>query len=292
MMKIAIIGIGRMGGALALALSKVGYTVETLVTNDVSKTSAIADRILPTPRVILFKELQKLATPDLIFITTQDDNVAKVAIELAKYINSECTVLHTSGSLSSEILSPLKEKSCYVGSLHPLVAISEPQMGMENFKNAFFCLEGDKEAVDICKSIVTNLQGHSFFIPTSSKPLYHASAVMTAGHLVTLFQIAIRMLGECGIPSDQAQKILLPLAKSVFSNLEEQSPTEALTGTFARADTETLRKHLSLMNEHALDNIKELYLKIGLLSLDMIQSRKPDLREKIERMKAEILRNL
>ncbi len=288
MIKVSLIGIGRIGGALALALSKKGYKIENLVTKHPEKTQEIASQIYPNPFILSPSALEKMNSSKIIFITTQDDKIAESVTHLSRTIKPGRIVFHTSGSLSSKILEPLKKKRCYVGSLHPLVAVSNAVLGSERFKDTFFCVEGDEEAVEIAKRIVEKLEGRFFSIPTELKSLYHAAAVMSAGHLVTLFQVAIRMLSRCGLTETQAQEILLPLAKSVFANLEKQTPAEALTGTFARAELDTMLNHLQAMTQTQLTDAKEIYLKLGLISLTMAEAEHPSLKEKIQAMRAEI----
>jgi predicted short-subunit dehydrogenase-like oxidoreductase (DUF2520 family) len=41
--------------------------------------------------------------------------------------------------------------------------------------------------------------------------------------------------------------VLLPLLGSTFENLSALPPARALTGTYARADADTVRKHLSAL---------------------------------------------
>ncbi|MCS6874568.1 MAG: DUF2520 domain-containing protein [Pyrinomonadaceae bacterium] len=286
MKKISIIGIGRMGGALALALSKKGYTIEQLISKNLKNAEIIAEKLNNKPEILSYSKLEKVNSSDVVFITTQDDRITEVAVALSQKISPGKIVFHTSGSLSSQVLSVLK--GCYKASLHPLISVSNPFTGSENLKNAFFCLEGDEKAVELGKRIVFDLEGQFFFVRTEDKPLYHAAAVITAGHLVALFQVAVKLLSKCGISEPEAQKIFLPLAKSVIKNLETQPPEKALTGTFARADVETMKQHLRAIKQKKLDDVLEIYSKLGLISLELSQKVNPDLKEQIEKMKAEI----
>jgi predicted short-subunit dehydrogenase-like oxidoreductase (DUF2520 family) len=223
-------------------------------------------------------ELDKIST-DIVFITTQDSEIENVAQNLAQVVENKPIVFHTSGSLSSEILQSLKEKGCKVASFHPLVSISEAKIGAERFKDSYFCLEGDEEAVNIGKQIVTDLQGNAFSIETKYKTLYHASAVMACGHFVALFSKSIEMLSKCGLSAEKSQEILLPLVKSTVENLQIQSPNEALTGTFARGDVEILHKHISSINENLPNEILDIYLKLGEVSLKLSKADKEKIAE-------------
>ncbi len=279
---VSIIGVGRVGGALALALSKKNYCVKELVLRTSGRE--IANLINPTPKILSESELGQLSA-DIIFITTQDSEIEKVAENLAKVINYKPIIFHTSGSLSSEILQTLHAKGCQIASFHPLVSISDSQLGATKFTNTYFCLEGDKQAVSVAKQIVADLQGNSFSIETKYKTLYHASAVTACGHFVALFSMAIEMLAKCGLSAEKAQEILLPLVKSTVENLQTQTPNLALTGTFARGDIEILQKHIQSINENLSSEILDIYLKLGEKSLKLSNAKK----EKLAEMEKEIV---
>jgi len=259
-MKISIIGIGRVGGALAIALAKGGYEIENLAARKKDDTEKIAEII--KSNILTENEFNQISS-DIVFITTQDFEIENVAKSLADKLLNKPTVFHTSGSLSSEVLQNLKEIGCQTGSIHPLISISDAYLGAERFKDAYFCVEGDDEAVKIAETIVENLGGKSFSIETKHKTLYHASAVTACGHLVALIDVAIEMLTKCGLDEKDAQEILLPLIESTVENLSTQTTATALTGTFARADVETLEKHLEVLRRSVSTEALEVYLQLG-----------------------------
>lgn len=282
-MEIAIIGVGRLGGAMALALSASGHEIRQLVSRRNENSTRIGELITPKPESLSVNELDKISA-ELIFITTPDADIINVAELLAGKLGYKPFVFHTSGALSSEILHSLSEIGCPVASLHPLVSISDSQTGAKRFKNAFFCIEGAAKAVEQAENIVADLEGKSFSISTEFKSLYHASAVMASGHLVALFSAAIESLATCGLTESAAQEILLPLVKSTVENLATQTPARALTGTFARADVETLKSHLENLSEKVLPEITEIYINLGLRSLKLAQQQGAD-GEKLKDMK-------
>jgi predicted short-subunit dehydrogenase-like oxidoreductase (DUF2520 family) len=106
--------------------------------------------------------------------------------------------------------------------------------------------------------------------------LYHASAVTACGHLVALIDAAIEMLTKCGLDEKSAQQTLLPLIKSTVENLETQTPAEALTGTFARADVATFEKHLDALGENVSQELLEIYLQLGARSLHLAEKQGAD----------------
>jgi predicted short-subunit dehydrogenase-like oxidoreductase (DUF2520 family) len=275
---VSIIGVGRVGGALALALDKCGYDVQNLVSRTLEKADVVSQQL--THKAFITNDLTNLQT-EIIFIATQDTEIIKAAENLAENLAGKPIVFHTSGSLSSKVLSVLRKKDCKIASFHPLVSISDSRLGSQLFADAYFCLEGDDEAVNVGKQIVADLGGNAFSIVMKDKPLYHASAVVACGHFVALFSAAIEMLSNCGLDAETSQKILLPLVKSTVENLQSQTPAQALTGTFARTDTETLQRHLDALKDNR--ELSEIYCLLGKRSLKLAEKQGADL-SKIEQM--------
>jgi predicted short-subunit dehydrogenase-like oxidoreductase (DUF2520 family) len=168
-------------------------------------------------------------------------------------------VLHTSGAISSQILKPLRVAGIATGSLHPLVSVADVKSSPEVFRDVYFCVEGDARAIRVARMLVTQLGGRSFTIKPESKPLYHAAAVMTSGHVVALFDLALLMLRKCGLSAREAQQVLLPLLRSTTTNLDKTSPAGALTGPYARGDFETAHQHLIALDDSGLDDANEVY---------------------------------
>ena len=288
---VAIIGAGRLGNALGQALKNAGYRVEVVVARH--RTSARrAARLFGKDTVgLTFRQLgellpsqfDRLGRRDLMLISTPDDAIAPVAERLASLFNSRKVgpqsvsarrvVLHTSGALAADVLSPLRSAGFATGSLHPLVSISDSRIQSDAFRNAFFAIEGDQPAMRVARSVVRNLGGQSFSISPDAKALYHAAAVTASGHVVALFDIALEMLARCGLSRPRARQILLPLLESTARNLSSKDPARALTGTFARGDVSTARRHLASIKSHKLRDALAAYLLLGQRSLLLAKGR-------------------
>ena len=222
------------------------------------------------------KQLDRLPPSDLVVIATPDDTIAETANVIAASQKERAfgrTVLHTSGALSAAVLSPLAAVGFHVGSMHPLVSVTDPQAGSASLRRAFYCLEGDRTALKVARSVVHDLGGQSFSIAARDKALYHAAAVTASGHVVALFDIALEMLGRCGLSSLRARQVLLPLIESTVSNLSFKTPAESLTGTFARGDLATVRKHLDAIKNEHLSTALAAYVLLGGRSLALAKEK-------------------
>ena len=108
--EVSIIGTGRLGTALAIALASEGYPIGSLVARRRESARRAASYLDVSTRVSALKELADSTGPGLLLISTPDDQIPAVA-EMLAHLNWQTvgtrTALHTSGALSSEQLAPL-----------------------------------------------------------------------------------------------------------------------------------------------------------------------------------------
>ena len=284
----SIIGAGRLGTALGLALKAAGYKIEVVAANRPAAARRAAKTFGPKTLAVSALQLSRLSPSQrarlnrcsLVLIATPDDVIAQVAQQIAEIFISKSrddktpaaarrVVLHTSGALSADALEPLRRAGFAIGSLHPLVSISESRSGADLLTHAFFSVEGDPEAVSIGRSIVRELGGESFKIDSHRKALYHAAAVTASPNMTALFDIALEMLGACGLRPARARRILLPLIESTVANLATHDPARALTGTFKRGDVSTVQKHLAALQTANLPQALAAYVVLGQRSISM-----------------------
>ena len=281
MRNVTVIGAGRVGGALAIALSRAGYAIERVVHRG-DRFVELLRKNLPETTVFA---AEAAPGPEIVIIASGDPEIRGIAESLASSGIVPGYTFHTSGSLSSDELSPLAELGSRTASLHPLAALSDPIAGVDRLRGAYFCVEGQPEALRLAEKIVSDLGGRPFSIPTGSKALYHASAVMAAGHVVALFGAAVNMLERCGLSPVEAADVLRPLTTGSVANLSHASPAEALTGPYARGDAGALARHLEAFGAAGIDDgSADLYLELALRSVDlMIEAGRPfeDLRRRI-----------
>ncbi len=292
---ISIIGAGRLGTALGLALHDAGYPIELVVTKRSASAHRAAKAIGANTQGVSAAQLERsdagqtkrLIGSSVILIATPDDVISTVAEQLAAIFASTSasleakisrprhTALHTSGALSSAVLRPLRSLGFATGSLHPLVSVSDPLSGTRSFTKSFFCVEGDIPAVRAATSMVRGLGAETFTIDPDSKALYHAAAVMASGNVIALFDIALDMLERCGLSRRLSHRVLLPLLESSVRNLEGTNSFSALTGPFARGDITTVQKHLTAMESRNLRPALAAYLALGARSVALARKRKP-----------------
>jgi predicted short-subunit dehydrogenase-like oxidoreductase (DUF2520 family) len=90
-------------------------------------------------------------------------------------------------------------------------------------------------------------------LDAKTKPLYHAAAVLAAGHLLALEETAVQILAGLGMKRREALKALLPLARQTLENLERLGPRAAWTGPLARGDYSVIALHEDALQASPLE---------------------------------------
>lgn len=267
--KFGIIGAGVVGTTLAVLLNEAGCELIGVYTRSERSYERFCS-YLPTSHL----NLDRLAeTADILFITTNDNSIEKLAVKLTEERKSKSGQIwiHCSGSLRSEIMC--KDLSLQVSylSLHPLQTFANIDSALVLMPGTHFGLEGDsRETEEVGEELVKILGGIPHKIDPCQKNLYHAGAVAASNYLVSLVYLAVKLFKQAGIEKQDALQSLLPLIAGSYHNLEKVGLPDALTGPIARGDIEVVRKHLQ---EIPLE-LKDIYQGLGRLALEMGIQRK------------------
>jgi predicted short-subunit dehydrogenase-like oxidoreductase (DUF2520 family) len=253
---VAIIGAGRMGQGLTLALWAAGREVVLLSRRPRELAPPLA--LHPGPR----REAVRAA--GLVLLATPDDAIPQVAAELAgeQAVGTPQVVLHLSGVLDRRALRPLDASGAGLGSFHPLQTIVDPSAAAERLAGCYVGIEGDDRALAAAQRLAADLRMRPVVLAADRKATYHAAAVFAANYSIALAGIAERLARNAGVPPEVAGQLYLPLMRGAVSNLE-LGPAAAQTRPIRRGDVETIRAHLA-----ALDPAdRQLYRSLGLAAL-------------------------
>ncbi|WP_134217191.1 DUF2520 domain-containing protein [Pelotomaculum sp. FP] len=263
--RIAVVGAGKVGSALALLLGAQGYPVAGIASRSISSALRAAEQ-LGVPATDRPEEITPGA--DVVFITTPDRVIAQVAAEINERggFKPGQVVFHTSGAHAAGEVGAARRSGALAASLHPLQSFADVKTAMENLPGSYFALEGDAAALPYAQLIVKDLGGKSFSIEARDKPLYHAAACIASNYLVSLMHLATGLYGRFGLSRQEAFEALYPLVKGTINNIGRVGPAQALTGPVARGDGSTLQGHLEVLKP--IDGLElELYRKLGLYTV-------------------------
>jgi predicted short-subunit dehydrogenase-like oxidoreductase (DUF2520 family) len=223
----------------------------------------------------------------VVIISVRDARIPEVAKQLAdeKRLRPEQVVLHTSGNhQAAEVLAPAKKHVKGVGTLHPLIAVTDAPGTLENLDGAFFGIEGDEAATRVARRLVKKMGCSPLLLKGDSMSLYHAAAVMASNYVVALADIARSLLGVAGVRDEDALAALVPLLTSAVRNVAEVGLPAALTGPAVRGDVVSIERHVAALESKAPETL-DLYRRLGREVLRIARKRVPDLDPKaVERM--------
>ena len=247
MIRIAFIGAGTVGTALAVRLKEKGYSIVAVASGSLKSAQNLAKMVFGC-RVYADKQAA-VDDAELIFITTPDDAIPKVVAEL-KWRPGQM-VVHCSGADSVDVLEPARKSGALVGTFHPLQTFANVTRAIENMSGSTFALEGDPKLLPILRQMATDLEGHWIELKPGDKVLYHAAAVMACNYFVTLVKLSTDLWQTFGVSSEQATQALVPLLQGTVNNLEKIGLPNCLTGPVARGDIGTISKHIAALKKAA-----------------------------------------
>jgi predicted short-subunit dehydrogenase-like oxidoreductase (DUF2520 family) len=229
-----VIGPGRAGRSLAIALSKAGWGLAGMLgRHDDLRSAARGVHALV------------IATPDGV--------VARVSAAVDP--SPTTVVLHLAGSLGLDVLAPHQRRA----SVHPLVTLPEAGAGADRLlAGGYFAVAGDP----LAHELVAALGGRPLMVPDDARVAYHAAASVAANHVVALLGQVERVAAEVGVPVDA----FLALARGAVDDVAAVGPARALTGPAARGDLATIERHRAILDpaeRPAYDALVELAQRLA-----------------------------
>jgi len=265
--RLALLGAGAVGRALARSLSQAGYTLTAILDRQAPSARELA-REVSAGRAGSDPALLRRDT-DLLIVAVPDGQIAAVDRAVARRLPelALAACLHTSGALPGSEFQRLAQAGVAVGSLHPLQTF--PARGPSPaLQGTYFALEGDSALVASLRAVVERLGGIPVEIRSEGKAAYHAAAVFASNFLPVLLRLALELLTEAGVAREQGSAMLAPLMRRSLENVLTLGETAALTGPVARGDAATVQRHREALNRSSPAG-EALYRMLSLKALEL-----------------------
>jgi predicted short-subunit dehydrogenase-like oxidoreductase (DUF2520 family) len=263
---VSIVGCGRVGGAIGLALQRGGYTVSAAWSR--SRTGRQrAHRILDVP--VLADPAEVARAGDVVLLSVPDDAIAEMAARVAPGVRAGRYVVHTSGGTQLDSLAAARDAGARVASTHPLQTIPDATNGAEALKGAAVAVTcSPEDRLDLFR-LARAWGGRPFLMPDDAKTIYHAAAVFASNFVVGTVWAAVSLLRQAGLRD--AQTLLTPLLKATVDNIAARGAEKSMTGPVARGDVGTVRRHIEALSK-ADPVILDAYRALAGLSAHMLGS--------------------
>jgi predicted short-subunit dehydrogenase-like oxidoreductase (DUF2520 family) len=284
---IAIIGAGKVGTALGFSLKQCGYSITAIISRTEQSAKKCREIIKEGIASTFINNIPE--TTDVIFVCTNDSSIPIVAEEIVR--NFPCTekhfLGHTSGVLTSEVFSLAEKKGAHTFSLHPMQTFSNLELSPNIISKIYFGFEGNDNARTVIEKIVSDLDSNIISISKTDKISYHLSGVFASNYLVTVIDIARRLLEKIGVSEEEGYKVIKSIVATTIENIEKKGTVYSLTGPIVRGDKLTIEKHfheLSLKEKNFPSNWKVLYAMLGFEALRIAMEKEELSDEKVREL--------
>ncbi|MEX0874685.1 MAG: Rossmann-like and DUF2520 domain-containing protein [Actinomycetota bacterium] len=273
---VSIVGCGRVGGAIGLALRAAGYEI-TAVWSQSRAGRQRAHRLLDAP---VLEPAAVAAAGDVVFLSVSDDAIADMAKQIAPGVRKGKYVVHTSGGVSVSTLQPALRAGAHVGSIHPLQTIPDAVTGAEALRGAAVAVTCEPKDRQALHRIARAWGGQPFVLSDEDKSIYHAAAIFASNYVVSTLWAATELLRSIGIRTPAP--LLEPLVRTSVDNFFATGPAKAITGPVVRGDTGVVRRHIADLKkaDHPTgDRIRSTYRSLARLTAALAGT-DPDVIEK------------
>ena len=262
-LRVGIIGPGRVGAALGVALTRAGHQVVAVAA--VSDTSVQRARDhFPAARVA--EPADVIAAADLVLLTVPDDALPGLIAGLAATgaAVGGRLLAHTSGRYGAGVLEPATRLGALPLALHPVMTFTGRSDDIQRMHGICFGITAPDQLRPAAEALVIEMGGEPVFIAEENRGLYHAALASAANHLVTLVTESCDLLQAAGA-ADPA-RMLSPLLFAALDNALRLGDA-GLTGPVARGDAGTVAGHLETLRD-AAPGALAVYVALARLTAD------------------------
>jgi predicted short-subunit dehydrogenase-like oxidoreductase (DUF2520 family) len=257
---IALVGAGNLAGALAGSLQGAGYKIDQIVSRGAAASLRRARRLAREVGASAVAAARASIRAEIVWFCVPDAAIASAATSLTGAVDWRGKVaLHSSGALTSDELTVLRDRGAAVASVHPLMTFVRGSRA--SMAGVPFAIEGDSRAVLVARGIVRRLQGQTFAIGRQQKEAYHAWGMFASPLLAALLAASERVAGAAGVRRKAARERMLPILRQTLANYARLGAPGSFSGPIARGDVATVGKHLKVLLE--VPEVREVYVALA-----------------------------
>ena len=243
--RVAIVGAGNLGSALARSLLHAGYAIEAVM---VRSRGASLGKAKQLARQVGARAATDLSAVEarLVWFCVPDAAIASAARLLAPTIEWKGRVaVHSSGALGSDELAALRRRGAAVASVHPLMTFV--RRSRPSLRGVPFAIEGDGAAVRVARRVVEDLGGLAYSIRKKDKAAYHAWGTFASPLFTALLATTEEVATLAGVSRKAARQRMIPILLQTLANYASFGAAGAFSGPIVRGDVDTVKRHLHVL---------------------------------------------
>lgn len=282
MRRVAVLGPGRVGTTLALALARVGDQIVGVAGRSSHGVAAFRERF---PGAAEGSPAEVTRRAELVLVTVHDDAVEEVVRAAAREdgVTEGSRWVHCAGGLDLAPLAAARAAGARVAALHPAQTFADPDSALHDLPGTAWAVTADEPDLGWARVLVTDLRGTPVTVAAEQRRLYHAGLVVGANGASSVVALARDLLHGAGLTDPGA--FLDPLVRPAAANAAADG-VRALTGPVRRGDAATVEAHLGELGA-VFPEAVEAYVALARLALG--QSRRAGLGEERAAAVADLL---
>jgi predicted short-subunit dehydrogenase-like oxidoreductase (DUF2520 family) len=262
-LRVGVVGAGRVGTALAVALRQAGHEVVAASAVSDASVRRVARNL---PGAAIMQPSEVVGAADLVLLAVPDDALPALVAGLAATgaAFEGRLVAHVSGRHGLAVLEPAVRAGALPLALHPVMTFTGRPDDIDKLAGISFGVTAPDALRPVAEALVVEMGGEPVFIADDQRDLYHAALASAANHLVTLVVQAMDLLAGAGVA--QPARMLGPLLGAALDNALRLGDA-ALTGPVARGDADTVASHIGALRADAPEALPA-YLALARLTAD------------------------
>ncbi len=264
----SVVGAGRVGTSLALALVRTGFRCASIVARQTTTRAVLRRRLL---RSDILKSISDLKDNfQFVIIAVRDGEIRSVADLLGANRNIEWRdkiVFHTSGVVELDALDKLKARGANIGAFHPLAPFAS-KFASQKARSIFYDFAGDKKSLRLARELAHRLESRLFVLKSErERTMLHVASVLASNFTVIAARTSEEMAAGI-IGSGNSKSVIDRLLSDTVDNIFSKKGYEALTGPLARGDINVIQKHLRILENDP--PLLQFYKSSALLGIESL----------------------
>lgn len=243
-MDIVLIGTGNVAAVLGRKIREAGHHIVQIFGRNASAASELAyewDTESTNYKSLITQNA------DLYIVAVPDDAIEEVVADL-RFPGK--VVAHTAAAVSKDVLSGVSK---HVGVIYPLQSLRKEMSHLPEIP-LYFEANDEKAKKTLAELAGSISPGELNMAGGEERLKLHVAAVIVSNFTNHLYALAEDYCNKESVDFRQ----LIPLIEETAKRVREVSPKLSQTGPAIRNDSETIEKHLALLDAHP--KLKEIYL--------------------------------
>ncbi len=229
-----IIGAGRVGSALSVALNESGHRLLKIISRSINK----AEKLAGMAGCVFGSELVIPPDTDLVIVAVNDDALYTVLHETE--MEDNIVIAHTAGSVGLDVFH--KDMS-NTGVFYPLQTFTTGRS--YDFSSVPLFIEANRErSREVLLSVASSVSRQVFELDSDKRKYLHLAAVFSCNFVNHMYYAGKEISAMAGMDFN----VLLPLIRETMEKVSSLGPESSQTGPAVRNDKNTIEKHLDLLS--------------------------------------------